>query len=138
MEKGEIHIVLLRTLLVDIDIEVLVILQEPLHIEEEPFALEDFLQVCDRILRLGMDDVRSAFVDPDIGDALKFEAALDSGEPLPKWINFDRMTRTFSFRPPSDYFAEISILVVASDFEGLTASTKVRVTFFNQADHQES
>lgn len=78
------------------------------------------------------------FVDPDIGDALKFEASLESGDPLPKWIKFDRMSRTFSFRPPVDYFTEISILVVASDFEGLTASTEVRVTFFNQAEHQES
>ncbi len=77
------------------------------------------------------------FVDPDIGDALKFEATLDCGEQLPKWIKFDRMTRTFTFRPPNDYYSEISILVVASDFEGLTASTEVRVTFFDQSEDKE-
>jgi AAA family ATP:ADP antiporter len=78
------------------------------------------------------------FVDPDIGDALKFEATLDSGDSLPKWIKFDRMSRTFSFHPPNGYCAEISILVVASDFEGLTASTEVRVTFFEQSEKMES
>jgi len=77
------------------------------------------------------------FVDPDIGDALKFDASLESGDPLPKWIKFDRMSRTFSFKPPADYFADISILVVASDFDGLTASTEIRVTFFSQSDQQE-
>lgn len=78
------------------------------------------------------------FVDPDIGDALKFEATMNSGEPLPKWIKFDRMTRTFSFTPPSKYAAEISILVVASDFEGLTASTEIRVTFLGQSETTEN
>lgn len=71
------------------------------------------------------------FVDPDIGDALKFHANLQGGEPLPKWIKFDRMTRTFNFRPPEEYRGETAIEVIASDFEGLTASLDVKVTFFD-------
>jgi AAA family ATP:ADP antiporter len=71
------------------------------------------------------------FMDPDIGDALKFEAKLESGTPLPKWIKFDRMTRTFSFTPPVGYLGETFILVTASDFEGLSASSAVKVTFFD-------
>ncbi len=77
------------------------------------------------------------FVDPDIGDALKFEAKMEGGDPLPKWIKFDRMSRTFTFRPPNQHYGEIAILVVASDFEGLTASTEVRVTFFDAKEEDE-
>lgn len=72
------------------------------------------------------------FVDPDIGDALKFYAQQESGEPLPKWVKFDRITRTFSFHPPEEHEGELHIEVTAADFEGLTASSKVRVTFFRQ------
>ena len=74
------------------------------------------------------------FVDPDVGDALKFHAHQEEGEPLPKWVEFDRMSRTFSFNPPVGHVGELSIEVVAADFEGLTASTKVKVTFFEQPD----
>ncbi|TQV89644.1 ATP translocase [Aliikangiella coralliicola] len=69
------------------------------------------------------------FVDPDIGDALKFHARRVSGQPLPKWIKFDRMTRTFTFNPPVGHEGELNIEVIASDFEGLTASSKIKVTF---------
>jgi len=72
------------------------------------------------------------FVDPDIGDALSFDARQESGEPLPRWVKFDRMTRTFSFRPPEDHEGELKIEVTAADFEGLTASSRMKVTFFKQ------
>lgn len=72
------------------------------------------------------------FVDPDIGDALKFSAQQESGEALPQWVKFDRITRTFSFQPPEGHEGELHIEVTAADFEGLTASSKLRVTFFKQ------
>ena len=72
------------------------------------------------------------FVDPDIGDALKFSAQQESGEALPQWVKFDRITRTFSFQPPEGHEGELHIKVTAADFEGLTASSKLRVTFFKQ------
>ena len=75
------------------------------------------------------------FVDHDIGDALTFEAKLDCGQSLPKWIKFDRMTRTFSFRPPVEQTSTISIRVVAADFEGLTVSTDMKVSFFSSIEH---
>ncbi|MCP3674438.1 MAG: ATP translocase [Gammaproteobacteria bacterium] len=72
------------------------------------------------------------FVDPDIGDALKFHATNELGKPLPKWVKFDRMTRTFSFNPPEGYIGELLIEIIATDFEGLAVSTRMEVTFFDQ------
>jgi len=77
------------------------------------------------------------FVDPDIGDALKFEAKLEDGQQLPSWIKFDRITRTFSFRPPKDHVEESSIIVTATDFEGLTASTRILVSFYSNTVYSE-
>ncbi len=73
------------------------------------------------------------FVDPDIGDALKFDAALEDGEPLPSWIKFDRITRTFTFNPPERHVKDYNITVTATDFEGLTASTEIFVSFYATA-----
>ena len=73
------------------------------------------------------------FVDPDIGDALKFDAALQDGEPLPNWIKFDRITRTFTFNPPEELVKDYNITVTATDFEGLTASTEIFVSFYATA-----
>ncbi len=73
------------------------------------------------------------FVDPDIGDALKFHATLESGENLPGWVKFDRMTRTFSFHPPETHSDSINIEIIATDFEGLSASSIMAVTFFRQS-----
>ena len=72
------------------------------------------------------------FVDPDIGDALKFHAKQESGEPLPKWVKFDRMTRTFDFHPPFDHIGGLQIEVVATDFEGLSARSVMEVNFFSE------
>jgi len=73
------------------------------------------------------------FTDPDIGDALKYHANSKSGAPLPTWIKFDRMTRTFSFFPPKDHREDVHIEVFATDFEGLTASTEMSVRFFEKS-----
>ncbi|MBV1908909.1 MAG: ATP translocase [Kangiellaceae bacterium] len=77
------------------------------------------------------------FVDPDIGDALKFEAKLESGAQLPSWMKFDRISRTFSFKPPEKHIGEYSILVTATDFEGLTASTHIHVSFYHADTNKE-
>jgi AAA family ATP:ADP antiporter len=73
------------------------------------------------------------FVDPDIGDALKFHATQESGEPLPKWVKFDRMTRTFTFNPPDGHDSILNLEVVASDFEGLSVSSQFEITFINES-----
>jgi len=70
------------------------------------------------------------FVDPDIGDALTYHAEQESGKPLPKWIQFDRISRTFAFNPPEDHSDTYVIKVVATDYEGLTAACTLEVSFF--------
>ncbi len=94
--------------------------------------IPDLMMPAGRLSKFSISEC--TFMDPDIGDALKFEAKLESGNPLPKWIKFDRMTRTFSFNPPLNHVGETSILVTASDFEGLTASSPVKVTFFDPSN----
>ncbi len=72
------------------------------------------------------------FVDPDIGDALKFHAKMESGESLPKWVKFDRISRTFSFYPPEGHTEELAIEIVATDFEGLAVSSRMEVNIYKK------
>ncbi len=69
------------------------------------------------------------FYDPDIGDALKYKAVQESGGSLPQWVNFDKITRTFTFNPPKNHESTMTIKISATDFEGLTASTLMKVQF---------
>lgn len=71
------------------------------------------------------------FVDPDVGDALKFHAKQTNGSPLPKWIKFDRISRTFTFKPPIGQSEALDIEITATDFEGLTATNLLKVTFYH-------
>jgi Ca2+-binding RTX toxin-like protein len=56
----------------------------------------------------------NAFLDID-GDALSYSAALGNGDPLPAWLSFDGLTRTFSGTPPQDFNGDIELEVTASD-----------------------
>ena len=59
-----------------------------------------------------------AFVDADPGDVLTLSARCADGSPLPQWVVFDAMTRTFRGRTWSEVQSELVIEVVASDFDG--------------------
>jgi len=69
------------------------------------------------------------FVDHDIGDALKFYARTHNDDRLPKWIRFDKYTRTFSFSPPSNSHGKVVIKVIAVDYDGLTVSSSLVVRY---------
>jgi AAA family ATP:ADP antiporter len=69
------------------------------------------------------------FIDPDIGDALKFRAQCASGKKLPSWIVFDRFSRTFIFNPPSKSEGSEEIIIIAEDFDGLSVSSKLIVNY---------
>ncbi|WP_343856146.1 hypothetical protein [Aliiglaciecola litoralis] len=69
------------------------------------------------------------FIDPDIGDALKFRAQRASGKNLPRWIVFDRYSRTFIFKPPPESTGREEIIVIAEDFDGLAVSSKLIVNY---------
>lgn len=60
-----------------------------------------------------------AFMDPDPGDTLSYQACAESGGPLPPWIRFDRHNQTFTVRPPAGSAGSVGIRLTATDFEGL-------------------
>ncbi len=64
-----------------------------------------------------------AFVDADPGDVLHLTARLDDGRPLPRWLRFDAHARRFSGRPPDGWCEELRVTVVASDVDGLEATS---------------
>lgn len=69
------------------------------------------------------------FVDPDIGDALKYQAYAFHSERLPSWIRFDGLNRRFRFLPPAASIGTLTIRVVARDFDGLEAEVSFNVDY---------
>ncbi len=52
----------------------------------------------------------NTFTDPDgSDDLLRYEVALESGDPIPAWMLFDSATRTFSGTPPEPQSLRISV-----------------------------
>ncbi|MEH6569306.1 MAG: Npt1/Npt2 family nucleotide transporter [Halioglobus sp.] len=72
---------------------------------------------------------RNTFIDPDVGDALKYQAFLSPEERLPTWVKFDSFNRTFRFAPPSNSSGSLTIRVVARDFDGLEAQTSFTLSY---------
>jgi hypothetical protein len=64
-----------------------------------------------------------AFTDADPGDVLRLSARLADGRRLPGWLSFDAKARRFTGRPPDDCFEEVTVTVIASDVDGLEASS---------------
>jgi hypothetical protein len=62
------------------------------------------------------------FVDTDPGDVMTFTAQLATGSPLPSWVHFEPDRRRFRGRVPREASGHVEIEVVATDFEGLSAS----------------
>lgn len=55
-----------------------------------------------------------AFTDVD-GDALTLAATLEDGSPLPAWLGFDALARSFSGTPPLNFNGQLNVKVTASD-----------------------
>lgn len=60
------------------------------------------------------------FVDVDAGDTLTYTATLASGAPLPAWLTFNGVTRTFSGTPTT--VENLSIVITATDLSAASAS----------------
>jgi Ca2+-binding RTX toxin-like protein len=69
-----------------------------------------------------------AFNDIDVGDSLTYTAALANGDPLPAWLTFDAATLTLSGLPGADDIGSLSVRVVASDADGLSAADTFDLT----------
>ncbi len=68
------------------------------------------------------------FVDPDPGDVVILRASLADGQPLPSWLRFQSRARRFVGTPPGGV-ESLTITVVASDLEHLTASDSFTMQF---------
>jgi AAA family ATP:ADP antiporter len=64
-----------------------------------------------------------AFRDADPGDVLNLKACLADGRPLPRWLRFDARQRAFIGAPPEQVVEEITVRVIASDVDGMEASS---------------
>jgi AAA family ATP:ADP antiporter len=77
--------------------------------------------------RLQLD--ANTFVDPDLGDAMKYQAFESHAARLPAWIKFDSLSRSFLFEPPAASRGSVRIRVVARDFDGLEAEICFTVNY---------
>jgi ATP:ADP antiporter, AAA family len=68
-----------------------------------------------------------AFLDADPGDVLHLTARLADGRQLPPWLRFDAQQRRFTGEPPHGYCEELTVMVVASDVDGLEATSTFQV-----------
>jgi ATP:ADP antiporter, AAA family len=69
------------------------------------------------------------FMDPDPGDTLRYAARSVEGGSLPRWIRFDRHNQTFTLCPPSGSTGSATVLLSATDFEGLSVEGTFRVDY---------
>ncbi len=75
----------------------------------------------------------NAFVDTDVGDQLTHSATLANGQPLPSWLTFNALNRTFTGTPPASALGIVSIKVTATDSTGEIASDVFDITVTNEA-----
>ena len=76
----------------------------------------------------------STFTDVDAGDVLTYSATLAGGAPLPSWLSFDPITRTFSGTPLNGNVDTLALTVTATDQSNLSASTGFNLAVQNVND----
>jgi hypothetical protein len=67
----------------------------------------------------------STFSDDDGNNTLFYSAKLTNGNPLPAWLAFDSITRTFKGNP--DIVQTLNIKIKATDTQGASASTTLKI-----------
>jgi hypothetical protein len=67
------------------------------------------------------------FRDADPGDVLELSARLVDGRPLPHWMQFDIHRRVFSGVVPVEVYEELTVIVIASDVDGMEASSTFKI-----------
>ena len=72
-----------------------------------------------------------AFTDLDVGDTLRFGAAMANGAALPTWLTFDAATRTLSGTPPSTAAGAFAFKITATDRVGLSVSANLNLDIAN-------
>ena len=74
----------------------------------------------------------AAFVDPDVGDTLRYSATLVDGAALPAWLRFDPQTRIFSGTPADADIGSLVVRVVATDISGAAAQSRFVISVLPQ------
>jgi VCBS repeat-containing protein len=70
----------------------------------------------------------NTFADIDAGDTLSYGVQLADGAPLPSWLRFDAVTRTFSGTAASADVGSLALRVIATDSGNLTATEAFTLT----------
>jgi ATP:ADP antiporter, AAA family len=70
-----------------------------------------------------------AFMDPDPGDTLRYDAKAADGTALAPWIRFDQHNQTFTVRPPADSGGSVAVTLTATDYEGLSVQAGFRIEY---------
>jgi hypothetical protein len=65
----------------------------------------------------------NSFRDVDTSDTLTYTVTMADNSPLPDWLNFDSLTRTFSGTPNSGDVGELNLKVTADDGNSSVSST---------------
>ncbi|TXS92147.1 ATP translocase [Parahaliea maris] len=89
--------------------------------------LEDMIIPAGILTRMQLAE--DTFIDPDVGDALRYRALAEDGERLPQWVKFDGLKRRFRFHPPDNSRGQLRIRVIARDFDGLEAEVSFTVIY---------
>ncbi|MFO1199532.1 MAG: putative Ig domain-containing protein [Burkholderiaceae bacterium] len=74
------------------------------------------------------------FADNDAGDALTWSATTTRGDPLPEWLKFFSVTRSFLGTPTNGDVGTLGLRVTVSDRSGFSASDDFDVTITNTND----
>jgi Ca2+-binding RTX toxin-like protein len=69
------------------------------------------------------------FTDVEAGTALILTATFIEGEPLPEWLSFDPVTRTFTGTPPLNFETQLDLRLTATDPDGASVSTVFTLDF---------
>ena len=75
-----------------------------------------------------------SFLDVDAGDVLAYSAILVDGSPLPNWLNFDPVARTFSGIPSNGDVGIVDIRLIVTDKAGEPAYQDFRLQILNVND----
>ena len=74
------------------------------------------------------------FADIDTGDQLTYGATLDNGDPLPAWLSFDSVTKTFTGNPGNAEVGAITLRLTATDQGGLSVTSSFTLDITNVND----
>lgn len=70
----------------------------------------------------------NTFIEPDLGDMIRYQLRGANGEELPDWCQFDDEALTVMFAPPPETEKKLQLELVAKDFAGFEVSTAWEIT----------